>query len=977
MATPPKPKDNTPNVNDQWVRFTDSGGSGWKRVGPGGQTTYEKRYDSTGSNEPPARNDPTKNVYNGHPSAADGGKYRVISNNDGLVTLYDENNHNTFTTTNPEKYGISSSSKTGATTGSAASSTSTPSATPPKPMKDADGRPSAADGGKYKLVSTPVGSGGWTLEDSNGNKFTTRDPEFYGIRESAQPGAQSSASVRSDWDHRTTTAAAGNDAPVKPANTSTSGSGKAGSGKDAFTYKYTYDPRTKMYTVTYGDGTHQSMDKAAFDQWAKGQGIDTSGTPSPASGGSPGSATAIGHGTQADPSRILRREEVTLNGIKLIKVTHANGVIVYVKPNGEVYAIDNPATGGWTPPASTGPGSSPSSPANNNSPSRPGHSTNDVFKIDSQPVVIDGKKTTKYIFTDGSATYVDEDGNVVKRDPKGQYKFAMGATGGTGGSGGTGGTGGTGGAGGAHGTATKPLTAAEKASQDFANQRRAAFSEVNGIDEIAKGAGLVPSNVVSVANGAKGRLLLTMANGNIVSVDPDKPSDHFLAGKTAPTPLANLGGSGPAQGATSGAVAQPKTWISASADGWTSDQNNDVQDATKAGLDTSRVAAYSKNGDNITYLMDNGEMVSLNTKTGEHHGAGKNEALAREKDPEGAAMVGNTVGSGGAQGATAGSTPQKLSAKPMIENAADKLKEMGVDLSDYGDVVVMVEGNNNNYIVQMSNGTYQSVDKDTGKVNPNGAGNWGDTKGGGYSPITHLNSKGERDPAFPLTPTGGDGGDGGDGSEKPPAIPTGADSGDEGNNHVKGGTTPGIGDSGKKKKIDDGPGHGAFFTDPTMPGAPKDNPYTEPLDAIIAPAPTGGGSCFPAGSLVTVPGGHKPIEDVELGDMVMTWNFSSKSIEPTQVTDTLAHAGKETIIIKSGHSKIITTPEHPFWDGKRWAAASKLKAGSKIMDQGGRLHEVESIHKGPKTDVYNFHVTSPAHNYFVDGFLVHNMKMGF
>jgi hypothetical protein len=173
-------------------------------------------------------------------------------------------------------------------------------------------------------------------------------------------------------------------------------------------------------------------------------------------------------------------------------------------------------------------------------------------------------------------------------------------------------------------------------------------------------------------------------------------------------------------------------------------------------------------------------------------------------------------------------------------------------------------------------------------------------------------------------------------------------------------------------KIDDGPSTQSIAIPPSRDVT--DVPASV-VDTFIGD-PNAHGSCFPAGSLVSVPGGHMPIEDIKLGDMVMTWNFSSKSLEPTQVTDTLAHAGKDTIIVKSGHSKIITTPEHPFWDGKRWAAASKLKAGSKIMDQGGRLHEVESVHKGPQTDVYNFHVTSPAHNYFVDGFLVHNMKMG-
>ncbi len=135
------------------------------------------------------------------------------------------------------------------------------------------------------------------------------------------------------------------------------------------------------------------------------------------------------------------------------------------------------------------------------------------------------------------------------------------------------------------------------------------------------------------------------------------------------------------------------------------------------------------------------------------------------------------------------------------------------------------------------------------------------------------------------------------------------------------------------------------------------------------------GSCFIAGSKVLTPDGEKSIEEIKPGDHVQTWDMDKHQIVPSQVTDTLAHHNRQTLLIETEGGNITTTEEHPFWTGSEWLAAGKLLAGeSSVFDSTGKQQKVISIKKGSKENVYNLHVASPAHNYFVQGLLVHNMK---
>lgn len=87
---------------------------------------------------------------------------------------------------------------------------------------------------------------------------------------------------------------------------------------------------------------------------------------------------------------------------------------------------------------------------------------------------------------------------------------------------------------------------------------------------------------------------------------------------------------------------------------------------------------------------------------------------------------------------------------------------------------------------------------------------------------------------------------------------------------------------------------------------------------------TGSCPCFPAGTLVLTEGGYKPIEDVQVGDKVLT--HSTRFMPVTHTGTEMAECVK---VKGQGHFGMVCTPNHPFYvsDGgdPYWCPASELK----------------------------------------------------
>ena len=87
-------------------------------------------------------------------------------------------------------------------------------------------------------------------------------------------------------------------------------------------------------------------------------------------------------------------------------------------------------------------------------------------------------------------------------------------------------------------------------------------------------------------------------------------------------------------------------------------------------------------------------------------------------------------------------------------------------------------------------------------------------------------------------------------------------------------------------------------------------PYVDKVDVVF-----GGSPCFVGGSLVMTVDGPKPIEDIRVGDMVLTHRNRWRKVTA------VGHKTADTIIVKGqGSTGIECTPNHPFWAcTKEWS----------------------------------------------------------
>ena len=135
--------------------------------------------------------------------------------------------------------------------------------------------------------------------------------------------------------------------------------------------------------------------------------------------------------------------------------------------------------------------------------------------------------------------------------------------------------------------------------------------------------------------------------------------------------------------------------------------------------------------------------------------------------------------------------------------------------------------------------------------------------------------------------------------------------------------------------------------------------------------------CFVAGTLVTTEDGQEPIEEIEVGDKVLSENETTGEVAVKTVTETYINETDELIHIGVNGETISATPTHPFYvDKLGWTLARSLRAGDVLVLSNGELVTVEwvqhEILESP-IKVYNFEVQD-FHTYFVgeSSVLVHN-----
>ncbi|MGE5659823.1 MAG: polymorphic toxin-type HINT domain-containing protein, partial [Actinomycetota bacterium] len=136
------------------------------------------------------------------------------------------------------------------------------------------------------------------------------------------------------------------------------------------------------------------------------------------------------------------------------------------------------------------------------------------------------------------------------------------------------------------------------------------------------------------------------------------------------------------------------------------------------------------------------------------------------------------------------------------------------------------------------------------------------------------------------------------------------------------------------------------------------------------------GNCFVAGTEIFTTDGIKNIEDIRVGDYVISDDPTTPGgIEAHQVLETFVRQTDTLYDLYVDGEVISTTGEHPFWvPDLGWVEAKDLVVGSLLQTEDGRIIDVDGVEKREgKFEVYNFRVED-FHTYFVSdlGVLVHN-----
>lgn len=123
-------------------------------------------------------------------------------------------------------------------------------------------------------------------------------------------------------------------------------------------------------------------------------------------------------------------------------------------------------------------------------------------------------------------------------------------------------------------------------------------------------------------------------------------------------------------------------------------------------------------------------------------------------------------------------------------------------------------------------------------------------------------------------------------------------------------------------------------------------------------------SSFPAGTLISTPLGSKPIENIQLGDVVNSRDESTFLNTTNRVMVLFNREAPDYQHITTETGSINATPEHPFWvQGRGWIQAKDLKKEDVIASEYADELIIENEVKHKSTHVYNFKVENTS-NYF-------------
>lgn len=142
----------------------------------------------------------------------------------------------------------------------------------------------------------------------------------------------------------------------------------------------------------------------------------------------------------------------------------------------------------------------------------------------------------------------------------------------------------------------------------------------------------------------------------------------------------------------------------------------------------------------------------------------------------------------------------------------------------------------------------------------------------------------------------------------------------------------------------------------------------------------GGGqqACFIAGTKISMADGtNKPIETIEVGDEVITFDLEQNRPVAAIVTETYHHSEEQAPYYLKVNDALGVTPNHPMMTPEGWKEAGQLELGDLLIKIDGNAVVVWMIERiGESVPTYNLHVDHPSHNYYANEFLAHNKARG-
>lgn len=134
---------------------------------------------------------------------------------------------------------------------------------------------------------------------------------------------------------------------------------------------------------------------------------------------------------------------------------------------------------------------------------------------------------------------------------------------------------------------------------------------------------------------------------------------------------------------------------------------------------------------------------------------------------------------------------------------------------------------------------------------------------------------------------------------------------------------------------------------------------------------TAGGCFLPGTAVNTGKRSYKPIQDLQIGDLVLSYDGKRKAITQSPVVSTFKTIQPGYCVI---NDTLHVTETHPFFVDEKWVNVKDLKEGTTFLNDDLQPVVVKSIRKVDTPVIVHNVTVANTHTFFVDNILVHNKK---